>query len=451
MAKAADIFISYSREDAPWLTRVVEHLRVLQTQGGLTLFTDRDFSYGEAWRQRIAGELAGMRVFVLLVSRHSLGSDFITTHEIPAARRRQEKEGILFLPLLVSDVSWVAVDWLKEMVLVRTEGEEYEPTPLAALPAEKVDAVLAEMTAKLGRKLRAQAGANADREFLVKLCDRAPQYRAFEKTTTALFKNEKTRVQLWIVYGEQRQALVSFTDRLFEQSLKPLPRVANDRERSARLHEVNDWPEPGEPVPGERLISALLEKVRQRASVELPSGGEFCAAAAAAFGTLWQEMAETMSLACFRHEVADAASPEALSALLAEYVGFLRAVVEGEAASAAHLPPLLFFICVPLPWVGLLPFSPWSSSAVACEVARLKALAGEAIEIAAVPELDSVRPEHVRDWFRENRTPLQLPGEHVWDRACSELFSAWRRKRPMRDVEAFLAEFLETAAPRSNP
>lgn len=445
MEKPCDIFVSYAREDERWLTLVKEHLAVLRTQRSITSFSDRDFSYGEGWRRRIAKELEGMRIFLFLVSRHSLGSEFITEHELPAARRRQESEGVIFVPLLVGECAWESSDWLKELVFVRTEDTNYKPVALEALPSEAhANEVLTQMTSSLAELLERQPSEDCDRDFLVKLCDRSPQLRTFEGAARRVLREAEVRVQMWIVYGQRSQALFSFTDRLREQNLKHVPLVTADRERSPAWFEVSDWPDPAEPDPLNPLLWALLERVDSSRTESLIEATDYRAAAAAAFAACWSEMAETASLAGFRHETTPYDSPEALFEVAGAYAKFLAEVVAREmapdrAGDFLRLPPLLFFLCVPLEEKD----SRWSDAAVKVQLDALRgSLNPRHLDVTAFPQLDDVEERHVRDWFRAHGSKLRVPHERQWAAACHGLFNPIIRRRPMLEVEDHLTAFL---------
>ena len=85
------IFISYAHLDEPekprdgdvqWLSFVTGFLKPAEKRGGLAVWTDRLMPGGAEWNAEIERKLGQCDVFVLLVSRHSMASDFIIDKEI---------------------------------------------------------------------------------------------------------------------------------------------------------------------------------------------------------------------------------------------------------------------------------------------------------------------------------------------------------------------------------
>jgi TIR domain len=103
------IFISYAHADEPekpldgvqWLSFVTGFLKPAEKRGALEVWTDRLMPGGAEWNLEIERKLQKCDVFVLLVSRHSMASDFVLDKEIRFIRERQAKaEDVQFYPLL---------------------------------------------------------------------------------------------------------------------------------------------------------------------------------------------------------------------------------------------------------------------------------------------------------------------------------------------------------------
>jgi hypothetical protein len=106
------IFISYAHKDEPekpaageikWLTFVLDFLKPAVKHGVFEFWVDRQMTGGADWQAEIEQKLRACDIFVLLVSRYSMASDYIVDKEISTIRERQKnKEDVHFYPLLLS-------------------------------------------------------------------------------------------------------------------------------------------------------------------------------------------------------------------------------------------------------------------------------------------------------------------------------------------------------------
>jgi hypothetical protein len=106
------IFISYAHADEPespvegeikWLTFVLGFLKPAVKHGLIEFWVDRHMRGGATWDEEIDKKLRECDIFVLLVSRHSMASDYIVDKEVAIIRERQRNgEDVHFYPLLLS-------------------------------------------------------------------------------------------------------------------------------------------------------------------------------------------------------------------------------------------------------------------------------------------------------------------------------------------------------------
>jgi len=94
------VFISYSHEDNAFLQRVLVHLRPLERDGLLDLWSDTNIKAGDRWRDEIRRALNGARIAVLLISADFLASDFIVTNELPPLLAAAEEKGARIIPVI---------------------------------------------------------------------------------------------------------------------------------------------------------------------------------------------------------------------------------------------------------------------------------------------------------------------------------------------------------------
>ncbi|MBE2259194.1 MAG: SIR2 family protein [Rhodobacteraceae bacterium] len=116
---AERLFISYSHEDTQWLKRVLPHLAILNAQGSVGVWADKELQPGDRWEDEINAAMRDAEVAVLLVSVDFLNSEFIKKHELPTllAIINGEQQGRLrrIVPLLVRHCNWESVPELKQL------------------------------------------------------------------------------------------------------------------------------------------------------------------------------------------------------------------------------------------------------------------------------------------------------------------------------------------------
>lgn len=97
------IFICYSHneKDARWKERVCVHLRPMERDGALDVWSDSRIAAGDMWRAEIAAALDRARVALLLMSADFFASEFIHYEELPALLAAAETGGCRVIPLLV--------------------------------------------------------------------------------------------------------------------------------------------------------------------------------------------------------------------------------------------------------------------------------------------------------------------------------------------------------------
>jgi hypothetical protein len=133
------VFISYSHKDEEWKDRLVAQLGVLQQQGLLEIWEDRQIAAGDDWLPAIESALNTCNTAVLLISANFLTSKFILEEELPQLLKRRQDEGVRVIPLIAKPCAWQSVKWLKK-IQARPKGnkalsEMRKPIADAALAA----------------------------------------------------------------------------------------------------------------------------------------------------------------------------------------------------------------------------------------------------------------------------------------------------------------------------
>lgn len=137
----ATVFISYSHADEVWKDRLVKHLGVLQHQGLLRTWNDRDIGAGDEWFKEIRKAMDEARVAIFLVSANSLTSKFILHTEMPHLLERRTRDGMTVFPIICEDCLWQEVPWLAKLQARPRDGKPLQSYRGSRLNSELVKIV----------------------------------------------------------------------------------------------------------------------------------------------------------------------------------------------------------------------------------------------------------------------------------------------------------------------
>ena len=107
------IFISYSHKDRSWLDYVRSFFEPFAEHWTLQIWDDKKLRIGDDWRGDIYSALDASQVFILLVSRYALASEFIRTEEVGRILKRPKGE-VQFCPIVVTPCGIRRFDWLSQ-------------------------------------------------------------------------------------------------------------------------------------------------------------------------------------------------------------------------------------------------------------------------------------------------------------------------------------------------
>src|ERR1700737_5550226 len=120
------IFVSYSHEDRVWLSRLAQHIAVLERRGLVELWSDARIEAGADWEREIEIALSHAKVAVLLVSPAFLASEFVWAQEMPRIIAHAAL-GMDTLPLIVRPCAWRLEDFLARLMARPTDGPPLAP------------------------------------------------------------------------------------------------------------------------------------------------------------------------------------------------------------------------------------------------------------------------------------------------------------------------------------
>ncbi len=142
------VFISYSHKDEDWKKRLQTQLAVLESQGLLSVWEDRQIAAGDDWYPEIERAIESAHVAILLISADFLSSKFIQGTEVPPLLERRKKEGLRVIPLILKPCPWQTVPWLSKI-----QGRPLDNKPLSGFDEHNRDHHLSELALEINKLL----------------------------------------------------------------------------------------------------------------------------------------------------------------------------------------------------------------------------------------------------------------------------------------------------------
>lgn len=106
-AAAVEVFCSYAHTDEGWMFKLKQHLSLLERQGLLFVWHDRQIGAGREWAREIDTHLERAGLILLLISPAFIASDYCYGHEMKRALERHAANQARTVPILVRPVA----DW----------------------------------------------------------------------------------------------------------------------------------------------------------------------------------------------------------------------------------------------------------------------------------------------------------------------------------------------------
>ena len=209
------IIISYAHADEPehpaegevkWLSFVTGYLRPAIKHGAVDLWLDRLMPGGADWEREIEHKIRACDIFILLVSRHSLSSDYVVDKEIALIRERQAKgEAVHFYPLVLTPTPKIALHLVRDKNLRPHDGKPFSDYSINERYRHMSDAAdeIAEIATGVAKK----------NEML----DDPGQPRTPSRTVDNIYLGKVVRVEsslpaAFVDYGEDKTGFLHFQE-----------------------------------------------------------------------------------------------------------------------------------------------------------------------------------------------------------------------------------------------
>jgi TIR domain len=101
-----EVFFSYAHEDEALRDKLAKHLKLLERQGVIKAWHDRDITAGEEWKDAIDNHLESANIILLLISSDFLASDYCYDIELKRFLERHESNEARVIPVILRSVDW---------------------------------------------------------------------------------------------------------------------------------------------------------------------------------------------------------------------------------------------------------------------------------------------------------------------------------------------------------
>ena len=105
-ARPISVFFSYAHKDEELRDELATHLKLLQREGVIQAWHDRQISAGTEWENQIDAHLEAARVILLLVSADFIASDYCYAVEMQRAMERHAANDARVIPIILRACDW---------------------------------------------------------------------------------------------------------------------------------------------------------------------------------------------------------------------------------------------------------------------------------------------------------------------------------------------------------
>jgi hypothetical protein len=120
--KSLTVFFSYSHKDELLRDELAKHLSLLQRDGTISAWHDRQISAGTEWANDIDANLNAADLILLLISSDFLASDYCHQVELKRAIERHDRGEARVIPIILRPCRWQSA-WFSKLQLLPKNGE----------------------------------------------------------------------------------------------------------------------------------------------------------------------------------------------------------------------------------------------------------------------------------------------------------------------------------------
>ncbi len=103
---SVEVFFSYAHRDEDLRDELAKHLSILERQGVISAWHDRNIDAGREWAKEIDQRLNSAQIILLLISSDFMASDYCYDIELKRAIERHEAGEAWVIPVILRPVDW---------------------------------------------------------------------------------------------------------------------------------------------------------------------------------------------------------------------------------------------------------------------------------------------------------------------------------------------------------
>ena len=115
-------FVIYAREDKNLRDEFLKHIKVLEDDALIRVWTDLEIPPGKEWNAQIRQQLEQTELFLAFVSVDFYNSTYIQQTELPFANERRQAGQAHIIPVLLEDCPWERYRIIKDLQVLPTGG-----------------------------------------------------------------------------------------------------------------------------------------------------------------------------------------------------------------------------------------------------------------------------------------------------------------------------------------